>query len=400
MQERRVIYDSEEEDEGFSPLNSPAKGDPALTAMTAEDENEGQTLGDQTGDTRSTDPDLFRQIYEEQQQDVTDLVPESVRDNQPQNGSSTKLKSSESKAKDDSSSVTDPTFKSEKKRGLEKFDTKNFGSFTQVTTPSVPRAKHKDVYDFSLSEEEGAPAAPANLHKGLSSKGSKKASKRKRGQSPAAVSASATVKDSSPQLSTFDQFAQDQEGESPRPTTKRRKSAQDWHLRQVPDDVDLLVIPESANMSDPPGETTMHDDGLDSLFPDARVTQAASHGHGHPPASFFIAPPDTLTLSQRNEYLRVSDHSELDGEDNQQQQASLPVPKSTRTESQRSKSTCVSTIAYTTPSRFASSFDPLPILGTSDGRSSNATDSSGRRTQVDRTHVCMGCAIPAFIYGD
>ncbi|KAJ4412517.1 hypothetical protein N0V82_008742 [Gnomoniopsis sp. IMI 355080] len=361
MQDRRVIYDSEEEDEGFSPPNSPAKGAPSLMVMTAEDENEGQSLGDRIGDTRSTDPDLFRRIYEEQQQGVTDSVPNSMRDTQAQNGFLDKLKSPHSKATDSLSSVTDPTSKSGKKKVLGSFDAKEFGNVTQVTTPSAPGTKQKDVYDFSLSDEEGAPVEPAILHKKVSSKGSRKAGKRKRGQSSDALFASATARDSPPQLSTFDQLAQDQEGESPRPTTKRRKSAQDRHLHQVPDDVDLLVSSPPNNMSDPSGETTMHADGLDSVVPSTRVTQGASHGHGHPPASFFIAPPDTLTLSQRNEYLRMSDHSELDGEDSQQQQPSLPVPKPTHTEGQR-------------------------LTRTSDGRSSNVTTSSGRRTQIDGTH--------------
>lgn len=386
MQDRRVIYDSEEEDQGFSPLNSPVKVDASSRFMKADDDNDGQTLGDQIDDSRSTDPDLFKRIYEEQQRRITDLVPDMVDDTQAKNGFSDRLKSSDSKAKNNSSSITDPNLKSAKRRGLGKIGAKDFGNLTQVTTPSAPSAKQKDVYDFSLSdEEEDSPSGPAILEGGLPSTGDKKASKRKRGESADISHESATAKNSQQQLSSFNGLAQDQEDELPRPTRKRRKSEQNRRMRQVPDDVDLLVIPTSVNTREPSDETTMDAGGSDSIVPVMQVAQVDSHGHRDPPASFFIDPPNTLTLSQKNEYMRVSDHSELDGEDNRQQ-ASLPLPRPAQTEGHRSTSTSVSTIAYTTPSRFASSLDPLPILGTSDGRSSNATTSSGRRTQMDRTH--------------
>lgn len=395
MQDRRVIYDSEEEDEGLSPLNSPGKDNASHLVMTAEGDKEGQTLSDRIDDSRSTDPDEFRRIYEGQQKGITDSVPDSMRDTQAQNGFSDRLKSWDSKAKNNSSSITDPTLKSANKRAMGKIDTKEFGTLTQVTTPSAPSTKPKDVYDFSLSDEERAPASPVNIYKASLSKSGRTASKRKRDQSAHPDTASATA--NPPQLSTYDQFAADQEDESPMPTGKRRRSIQDQRMRQVPDDVDLLVIPTSINMSGPPNEMILNTDGSDRADPDTRVAQRDSHDCGRPPASFFIDPPHILTLSQKNEYLRISDHSEFDGEDIQQQ-ASLPVPNVAQAEAQRSTSTSVSTIAYTTPSRFASSVEPLPILGTSDGRSSNAASSSGRRTQVNVTHVRMLCSIPLHLW--
>lgn len=385
MQDRKVIYDSEDEDEGFSPLSSPARGDASHVVMTAEEDDAGKCTGNQVGDSRSTDPEFFKRIYEEQQKTIAKPVPESVRDTQAQTGSSDKLKSSDSKAKNNSSSITDPALKSSRKRGLGKLDAKDFGNLTQVTTPSAPSAK-KDVYDFTLSDEEGAPVGPAMLQ--TTSKGARTASKRKRGQSVDPLDAPVTANSSPPHVSTSHLCTEDQEDESPRSTRKKRKSSREQRPRPVPDDVDLLVLPPSANMSEPPHETNMDQDGWESTVPDTRVTQGPS-SPGNPPAtSFFIAPPDNLTLSQKQEYLRVSDNSELDIEDDQQQ-ALLPATKPAQTQGQRSTDTSVSTIAYTTPSRYASSIAPLPILESCDGRSSNVATSSEKRTRFEKTNVSM-----------
>lgn len=381
MRDRTVIYDSEDDGDGFSPLNSPVKGHASQVQVTAEHDNEGQTLENHTEDSRSTDPDFFKRIYEEQQKAMADSVPDSVRDTQGQDGSSDKRKSPDSRAKN-SSSITDPTLKSVKKSASRKINANDFENVTQVTTPSAPSAKPKDVYDFSLSDEEGADESPALSQKKVSPKGARTAIKRKRDQTGNSVLVPATgPRSSPPQVSTSNLV-------SPSLPTKKRKVARDQSMRLVPDDVDLLAIPTSQNMSEPHNEMNVEHDGLDSTVPDTHITQAASHAH--PPASFFIAPV-TLTASQKNEYLRVGgDSSEIDGEDDQQQMTVLPDPRI----GQRSTNTSESTIAYTTPSRFASSIEPLPILGASDGPSSNAAISSGRKTQVDKPHVCMLYTMP------
>lgn len=379
MRERRVIYDSEEEDEGLSPLNSPAKTDAAHVVTTVEDDKEEAGVGHQIGDSTSTDPDLFKRIYEEQQKAVQASVPDSRRDIEAQNVSSDKLKSLDSRAKNNSSSITDPTLKSLKKTTRAKIDTEVFENTTQVTTPSAPSAKQRDVYDFSLSDEEGAPARPV--------------SKTGRGQHANLAPAVATAMSSPPLLSTSNQIPQDQDEESPRPRRTKRNKAREQISRQTPEDVDLLVIPPTANMSGPPDETSVshHGLGLGSVVHDTYESHMASHGC--PPASFFIDPPDLLTSSQKQEYLRISGYSELEREEDNQP-ASLPVPRTAQAQAQgqRSTDTSVSTIAYTTPSRFASSIAPLPILETFDDRSSNVATSSGGRTEVEKTHVSMLCS--------
>lgn len=374
MRDRTVIYDSEEDDDGFSPLNSPVKGRASQVQLTAENENEGQMVENHTEDSRSTDPDFFKRIYEEQQKAMADSVPNSVMDAQAQDGLSDKRKSSDSKAKN-SSSITDPNLKS----ALKRINANEVENFTQVTTPSAPSAKPKDVYDFSLSDEEGVDERPAMVQKKVSSKGVMTVSKRKRDQSGVPVSIPATASRSSPPQDATSNF------ESPSLPSKKRKIVRDQSMRMVPDDVDLLAIPTSQIMTEPHDEANVEHGDLDSSIPDAQITQVANHAN--PPASFFIAPA-TLTTSQKNEYLRIGGggSSELDGEDDQQQMTALPDQKI----GQRSTNTTESTIAYTTPSRFASSVEPLPILGASDGPSSNAATSSGRRTQLDRPHVvCM-----------
>lgn len=383
MRDRTVIYDSEEDDDGFSPLNSPVKGHASQVDLTAEYDNEGQTVENHTEDSRSTDPDFFKRIYEEQQKAMADSVPDPVRDTQAQDGSSDKRKGSDPRSKN-SSSITDPTLKSVRKSTLTRLNANDFQNLTQVTTPSAPSAKPKDVYDFSLSDEEGADERPAMLQEKVSPKGARTANKRRRDQSGDPVLVPATGPRSSPPQDSTSHF-----GSSSLPT-KKRKIARDQSMRLVPDDVDLLAIPTSQNMSEPHDEMNMEHGGLDSVVSDTHTKQVASHAH--PPASFFIAPV-TLTTSQKNEYLRVGGgSSELDGEDDQQQMTALPDPKT----GQRSTNASESTIAYTTPSRFASSIEPLPILGASDGPSSNVATSSGRKSQIDKPHVCMLYTIPFY----
>lgn len=380
MRDRRVIYDSEEEEQGLSPPNSPAKGEAPRMVMSAKDDHDGLRMGHGTGDSRSTDPEFFQRIYEDQQKAtaVSDLNP---------------------KAQDNSSSITDPILKGAKKTApLGNLAAKDSQDFTQITTPSTCQPKQKDVYAFSLSDEEGAPAMLRTT-----STRSKTAGKRKRGRSaapdPDLDPDRATVVSSPPRLSDPSQCTLGQEDDdSRRPTRKKRKSARDQCMRQIPEDVDLLVVPTPAVMSDdPPDETNVAHDGIDSVGSDKRGTQGADHGHS--PASFFIEPPDVFTSSQKREYLRVSGYSELDRDDNQQQ-ASPPVLKPAQSQGQRPISTNVSTIAYTTPSRYASSIAPLPILDSLDGRSSNWVASSGGLTQPEKTQVGALCSLSGWMGTD
>lgn len=360
-----MIYDSEDEEERLSPINSPVQGGLAdINLLLVSEDGEEQRGEEPPSDSRSTDPEFFKQIYD-QHNAMAAVISDTLGDK----ASSDKQKISEPKAKENSSSITDPTRKSAKKTAMgHQIDAKDFSGSTQVTTPSAPSAKRQDVYDFALSDEEGGPAetsAPRVMPKS----GATLIGKRKRGQEKAAVI-------NPPQLSARprDPVQGGDDHESPRPARKKRKSAEQRTQRQVPDDVDLLVIPTTAEVK---GSVEMHGrEGLGSMVPD--TFEMGVPGKEPPPASFFIAPPTRLTASQRQEYLQVSDSSE---------QASLPLPKPPQTQGQLPTNTA-STIPYTTPSRYCSSVAPLPILENVDEhRSSNWATSSVRRTQLDHTQV-------------
>lgn len=427
MRDRRVIYDSEDEDEGFSPLNSPLNGpvrdgapdiDVSMTEAEAEAETETEgaarsrgSLKEPTSGSHSTDPDFFKQIYEAQlQQDATaETIPDTAgvgnsstlgsgKDNKDKQAIS--ISTSKIQAKNNSSSITDPTLKSAKKRATAKIHAKDFAS--SVTTPSAPSAKQKDVYDFSLSDEERTPAKPAVPR----SKAKKAAAalapaptkgKRERGRAQAAdPDETATAISSPPRLSTrtrgssSNQAIQIEDDESPRPARKKRKGTRHQHQHQhqdqgdMLDDVDLLVIPTTAEMDDPPDHLTssqkqeyLRVSGY-SEVPDTLNVPPPSREL--PPASFFIAPPDYLTSSQKQEYLRVSGYSELDSEENREQ-PSLPSPKIPQTQGQQPQNTD-STIPYTTPSRYCPSAPFLPMLS-----SPHLPTPSDGRTQMDVAQV-------------
>lgn len=366
-----MIYDSEDDEERFSPVNSPVPGVGVDVLVEREDGEERRVEEpEQTSDSRSTDPEFFKQIYEQH-----NAVAHPISDSLEDKASSERQKNSERKAKTNSSSITDPALKSAKKSAMGKTDAMDFADSTQVTTPSAPSAKQQDVYDFTLSDEEGG-LAETSVSRVKRQNTATLVGKRKRGQEEAADS-------KPPQLSTASRDAvQGEEDEVPRSTRKKRKSAGQQTQRSIPDDVDLLVIPTTAEV-DESGETHAHD-RMGSLVPDTFRMGASSKEP--PPASFFIAPPTRLTASQKQEYLPIGDSSELDREADFQQ-ASLPAPKLPQTQGQLPANTA-STIPYTTPSRYCSSVVPLPILENIDENpSSNSAASSVRRTQLDRTQV-------------
>lgn len=426
MGNQRVIYDSEEDDNGLSPINSPARGNNDDDLLRPEN-NEPQRTGKPLGDSGSTDPEFFKKLYEEQQNPSTEWVLDAMRSPEGQ-------KSFHALAKDNSSSITDPTLKSAKKKALGEFKPKDLANLTQVTTPSAPVAKQRDVYDFSVSDEdeEGAPtAAPVTRLKKTRPTVKRRMGKFDPSDGPAAIF--------TPELST-NNHALDEEDESPRPLRKKRKSAaQEIHSRHVHDEVDLLTMPSTAEMSQPTNESNVAYDGADAVLPGTVDVQRASDQN--PPASFFIDPPHTLTSTQKQEYLRVSGCSELDREEhlappdaltssqnredlraigydepNQEthspppnifrfgqkevsmqamdafehgggeydQQDTLPAPE---THAVLPTNGSLSTVAYPTPSRYKSSIPPLPILDGLESRSSDVASSSSRRPHSGKTHL-------------
>lgn len=387
MPDRKVIYDSEDEDAGFSPLNSPSKSDATNADVALRGEAIDITGHPQQGldisETRSTDPNFFRKVYNEQQYDETGLIPDSARDGNGNTGSTDMQKSSSRNAENNSSSLTDPTLKSAKK-GASRVDRMDFASLTQVTTPrgdapSIPR----DIYDFPSSSEEGD-AAETTAAKGKA-KIMKTFSKRKRGEiaTPAkAVESSSPAHPSSQHGNLMPTYPHG-EDESPRPTRKKRKSGTQQSLAQIAEDVDLLVIPRTADMNESPARTRPGIEVLDGI-----VTDTSKDNQGlieHPPASFFVAPPSRLTASQKQEYVRISGSSDHERED--KHETSFPVPQA-QTHHQQIRSS-EATIAYTTPSRYYSSPRFPDLQETSDRGSSGTTASIRKRVNITRTDALL-----------
>lgn len=350
MPVERVIYDSEDDDEGFSPIQSPAKADdeydgPAFTAGNGSN-NDGPGLGE-ASDSRSTDPELFRQFYEAQaRRPSPEPAPENISPEQR-----------------DSSSLTDPTATSAKKKTAAKFKArdKEVEALTQVTTPSATeksnaKAINKDIYDFPLSEDEDEqPFLTSHARQATNRRAAATSTKRK-----AALSM-----------------------EQPK---KKRKSDLQPSNHHAPidekdeDDLDLLIIPTTSDM-DAPSVEAVRGDEPSSFIPDTFRTDQASREE--PPASFFIAPPSDLTESQKQEYVRVSDGYEPYKEE-PSLEGCLPPQEITHTQAQNPPNT-ESTIPYTTPSRYCSSAVLLPVLG-----SFNVATSSERMQQPGKVLVRCG----------
>lgn len=369
MARRRVICDSEDESEGGDFMSD-------LGGDNHTDGGELLDLDPNSDAARSTDPDLFRRLYQDLQSGhhLPPVIPDPLV-NMASSSSSTPPAAVVTKQQKSSSSLTDPptgmpsrTLVNNKKKAEQ--ITTELANITQVTTPDAPApAKRKDVYDFDLSDEEGATttttttttvtlAKPKPKKKAPNNSEASTAKAKKDGKRKKPHGSSAT------QPIELDDV--DEEATLPRPTTKKRKSSggrPQQTRRQVPDDVDLLVIPTTAEVRDSLG-SIVHDT-LEA--PQTRSDPVST-------SSLVIVPP-SLTASQKQQYLRVSGSSEMDlnkfdAADGQQQQQGL---RSTNTES---------TIPYTTPSGFGSSLVPL---GGAEEQSDQILSEplSERRTQPD-----------------
>ncbi|KAK2607903.1 hypothetical protein N8I77_006546 [Diaporthe amygdali] len=371
MSNRRIIYDSEDEDAGFSPINSPVKGglDAADGAIALQGDALGQQLGESAIDQRSTDPDFFQKVYDEQQH-----VPDSAANSRAEGVSSNRQKSSDPKAKN-SSSLTDPTEKSAKRKSKLAVNAKDFADLTQVTTPrnDGSSGSHKDVYEFPGSDGEGDNAKPK-----AKATTAKTYSKRKRVGSATPAS---TVPSSSPARPSARSQGlsltrmQEDEVQSPKSARKKTSNGTQRTSDGLDEDVDLLVVPRTAETNQSPAEPCDGHDGQDSVVPD--TLNEAPKSTKETATSFFIAPPNHLTTSQKQEYVRVSGSSEHDNQAGHED--ALPIQHlDTQTQKLRSSE---ATIAYTTPSRYCSSAPAFPERPENDGRNSSGLTSSSRRAQ-------------------
>lgn len=386
MPTRRVINDSEDEDAGFSPINSPVKDrvDATEGPLTTLDGDAGVELqhADSTIDQRSTDSEYFQKIYDEQQH-----VPDSARHRRIEGISSDKQKSSDPTAKN-SSSITDPTLKDPKKKTKTAVDARDFASLTQVTTPrnNGSSDSHMDVYDFPSSDGEGGGVRPKEKARTTKTYG-----KRKRGQtttSGAEIPSSSPAHPSASNQGLALTHTQDEEA-MPQPARKKKKkqrgNGNQKSLDGPDEDVDLLVVPRTEETSQSPARPQDGEEGQEAVIPD--TLNEPQNTTNQTSASFFIAPPNHLTVSQKQEYLRMSGSSEHDGRASREDALPLPQPE---TQAQKLRSS-EATIAYTTPSRYCSSAPGFPELPENDGRgSSELTASINRKTQkstVDYTAV-------------
>lgn len=377
MPDRRVVYDSEDEDAELSPINSPFKADVASLGVAMGGERDTRVSPQQglrASGARSTDPDVFRKVYDEHQNVGTDLIQDSVRDSNGIMGSSDRQKGLARSAKDNLSSLTEPTLRSARKKG-KNVDRLEFDDFTQVTTPrhDAPAGLRRDVYDFPSSEEEEDTAE-------TTSAGGKKGAtmiygKRKREQTvtPAEAAVSSSPAQSPSQVDGLVLTHTHDNDESPRLPRKKRKVGATQNLSQIAEDVDLLVIPRTADMNESPANRGVGSQNPGSIIPDTFKEEQSTIEH--PPASFFIAPLSRLTASQKQEFVPISGSSENEREGTRE--APLLEPRAwTQDQTFRSSE---ATIAYPTPSRYRSSAHNLPDLQETGVRGSSSTSSSSRK---------------------
>lgn len=374
MPNRRVINDSEDEDAGFSPVNSPVKErvDATDGAIALEGDAGVQTQpAHSTIDQRSTDPEFFHKIYEDQQQHV----PESARDRRVEGISSDKQKSSDPNAKN-SSSITDPTLKDSKKKAKTAVNARDFADLTQVTTPRNDRSSgsRKDVYDFPSSDGEDGGAGPKTKTRTPKTYG-----KRKMGQNATpgkAVPSSSPAHPLASKKGLSLKHTQDDEDASPKPGRKKRGNGTRRSFDGLDEDVDLLVVPRTAETSQTPAGPQDLSEDHDAVVPE--TLNEPQDTANQTPASFFIAPPNHLTVSQKQQYLRMSGSSEHDDNASRENALLLPHPETQASKLRSSEAT----IAYTTPSRYCSSAPGFPELPENDGHNfSGLTTSTSRRAR-------------------
>ncbi|PSR85537.1 hypothetical protein BD289DRAFT_257825 [Coniella lustricola] len=356
MPERRVIYDSEDEDgdEGFSLPNSPSKalftesgdhdGDNNDDGeMTLPTDNGDNTVVGSISDARSTDPEFFRQLYESAQKTpVTDaIVPDSAAQQDVQDDNAHTSSSIRQKA---SSSITDPASTRTKRKtmGQIRAQSRRLLDCTPVTTPTAPISGQKDIYDFTLSdgdeEDPSVRRVPANIFAARKMPEVETVKKNKK-RRPALLE-DAILDSSSPQLPQAPGAADDKWNS--KIEDKGRQTLWLENQSQIPDDVDLLRFTPASS----------------GLAVDASL-QAASKEPSS--ASFIIAPPSRLTASQKQEYLRLSDISEADRESHYEQ-PSLPPQKPLSGDCLPSSTNTHSTVEGRHSSRHRSSAGRLPTL--------------------------------------
>lgn len=336
MAPEREILDSEDEGSDLSPAKTQTSDDDHLYSRQIHDQDyEPDHVPDDNTATnhsslKSTDPVFFQRVYDEQQAaasmqyDPVAPNPEAI----PGPPSHTEQGTGASSM----TSLTEhpPPGRKTKRTGASNL--RDMADITQITTPrGEPGSRVSDPWDLPSSLPPLPPTVgdtPASLRKPPRTYGKRKLSSEQ---------STNTSRDEMPP--TQDPYAfpstADQE---PAPRVRKRMKRQTES--SVPEEnqesnprYDILPVEtESIFTRQPSGRGTVWDTSSASVFPDTYAT------------GLYIK-PSALTASQKQQYELVSLSSEPGPE------PSFPAVLSDATQMQ--KSSCPSTIAYPTPSRYA-----------------------------------------------
>ncbi|KAK0705161.1 hypothetical protein B0H67DRAFT_593339 [Lasiosphaeris hirsuta] len=370
MAVRKEILDSEDEGSDFSPVKGAIEDELNLvehdTPLEPEVEPRGKPLDTANAhhsSLLSTDPSFFQRVYDEQQAvssahyDVS--YPTAVADptslSEPINAAAVHGKQQKPKNSSSLTSITDPTPPSRKQKYAKTYESHRKSevidlTLTQVTTPSREGAGNAtsgarikeaatgmwDVPSSSPPMGNGGSAAGKEQSKVARTYGKRKRAgllqQQQQDSSPRGAS-----DDIPPTQDPYD-FPSTADPSLP-PMKKKAKRGLPSSLARQSLDSSPGVVPHTGEEMGPRASRKGRrnvSSGYDSVIPDTG-------------AGLYIA-PSALTASQRQQYRMVSPSSEP-GHDTPE--PSLPLIRTD--EGGAHRSSCPTTVAYTTPSRYASS---------------------------------------------
>lgn len=355
MAPRRVILDSDEEDDDFSP------GKPLVAPPTHQESNAPENGDLETPRTRraeSTDPSFFRNVYDDHHvaarahESSSSLVAAVSNELVSTLSPKPPLTLSHINGQPDTShlsSITDPVLASRRKQ--KKSDMNAVVDLTQVTTPGRPTPSvPKDIWDLPSSPEVETGAATsstgqtASITKKITIKLKKSEAKRKSAPSSSVQlpADSSSVPGQTPSRHvTALSITQAALLSSSEPVLKRRRISSSGEAPPHSGDVDLLVVPRSEDKTLPDKIYTTPTGNSSSIVKNSLEPRSIS---------LQVVPSTTLTASQKDEYRFVSLSS--DGDRNNDL---LALPAAFGQTDDLHKSSGSATIKYPTPSEYASS---------------------------------------------
>jgi hypothetical protein len=341
MAPRMEILDSEDEGSEFSPVKAAFNGSPShINSDALEAENPVQPRAKPQEDTaitasslKSTDPSFFQRVYKEQRAAAAAASNISYPGSAPEADMSLSQPPLQPKGSSSLTPITDPgtaTRKSKRSKDAPKKDVIDL-TLTQVTTPRKEVASREvDPWDVPSSPETK-----------LASHELKTYGRRKRTNQQSKSS------QPGPNLYDFPSTADP----SPAQATQRMRGMQSPLPTLGAYSSPVMLIPQteenasSGRKSSRKKRSSSRSMGFDSLIPDTGL---------------YIA-PSALTASQKQQYEVVALSS-----DPRQDTLEPALPVLPTGDLQLQKSSMATTIAYSTPSRFASSGKRTEIPSTAD----------------------------------